>query len=245
MMKFTFTCLTLLVLSSMLYSQTDAKITKGHEGIHKVVVRAVLQTNNYTYLGVRENEDTTWLAVPKMEANPGEIYYYQGGNEMVDFKSSSLNRTFKSVWFLAGVVSENDMLKTTSSPTSSKSASGSKAEESKLDLKIEPVEGGISIGELFANPEKYSGQTVKVKGQVIKFSSSIMGKNWIHLQDGTEFEGQFDFVATTDQIVKQGDVIVAEGKISLNKDFGYGYFYKVIMEESKIQINIEVVQPSR
>jgi len=223
----------LISLGFTLYAQTG-QINPGHEGIHKVVVQAVLQTTNYTYLGVRENEDTTWLAVPKMEAMPGEIYYYQGGNEMVDFRSSSLNRTFKSVWFLGGVISEEDMLKSTSGLTLSQSSPGSKAEESKSDIKIEPVEGGISIGELLANPEKCAGQTVKVKGQVTKFSLSIMGKNWIHLQDGTEFEGQFDFVVTTNEVVKAGDIILLEGTVSVNKDFGYGYFYKVIMEDCKV-----------
>ena len=61
-----------------------------------------------------------------------------------------------------------------------------------------------------------------------------MNKNWIHLQDGTEFDGQFDLTLTTDQQFEVGSVVTMEGKIALDKDFGYGYSYKVLLEDSKI-----------
>jgi hypothetical protein len=61
-----------------------------------------------------------------------------------------------------------------------------------------------------------------------------MNKNWIHLQDGTEFDGQFDLTLTTDQQFEVGSVVTVEGKIALDKDFGYGYSYKVLLEDGKI-----------
>lgn len=227
-------CSLLFAPCSSLYAQTDEQFKAQHPGIHKVTVRAVLQTPNYTYLGARENLDTLWLAVPRMEAAPGEVYYYQGGNEMKDFKSTTLGRTFPSVWFLAGVVREDEFMNTEASTTPKTTPAVAKAGSGKSDEKIEPVAGGVSISELFAHREKYAGQMVKVKGKVTKFSTSIMGKNWIHLQDGTEFDGQFDFVATTDETVEQDRIIVVEGTIAVNKDFGYGYFYKVIMENTRV-----------
>ena len=60
-----------------------------------------------------------------------------------------------------------------------------------------------------------------------------MGKNWVHIQDGTEFEGGFDLTITKDKQASVGETITFEGKIVLDKDFGYGYFYNVLMEDGK------------
>ena len=68
---------------------------------------------------------------------------------------------------------------------------------------------------------------------VTKFNAEIMERNWIHLQDGTEHKGNFDLTVTSDNRVNVGDTICIEGKIALDKDFGYGYFYEIIMEEAK------------
>ena len=105
---------------------------------------------------------------------------------------------------------------------------------SKENIKIEPVQGGISIATLFSDKKNFAGKTVKIHGKVTKVNPSIMGKNWIHLQDGTDFEGLFDLTLTSDFIPELGSIITVEGKISLDKDFGYGYTYPVLMEEGKL-----------
>ncbi|MEI7897164.1 MAG: hypothetical protein WCJ26_09020 [bacterium] len=64
-----------------------------------------------------------------------------------------------------------------------------------------------------------------------------MKKNWIHIQDGTEFSGKFDLTVTTDAEAAVGQTITLEGKITLNKDFGYGYAYEVLMEDATIKNN--------
>ena len=61
-----------------------------------------------------------------------------------------------------------------------------------------------------------------------------MNKNWIHIQDGTDNSGKFDLTVTTDIEVKVGDTITLEGAIALDKDFGFGYKYEVIMEDAKL-----------
>jgi hypothetical protein len=61
-----------------------------------------------------------------------------------------------------------------------------------------------------------------------------MSRNWIHLQDGTNHEGDFDLTITTNEEVNIDDVVVITGKLTLDKDFGYGYFYKLIIEEGKV-----------
>ena len=64
-----------------------------------------------------------------------------------------------------------------------------------------------------------------------------MKRNWIHIQDGTGDENSYDLVVTTNDEVKVGDVITAEGKLAVDKDFGAGYFFPVIIEEAKIVKN--------
>ena len=103
----------------------------------------------------------------------------------------------------------------------------------KINVTVEICEGCIKISDLLTNKKDYSGKVIKVKGQVTKFNPGIMGKNWVHIQDGSEFQGEFDLTITTDIQTSVGELITFEGEIALNKDFGYGYFYNVLMEDGK------------
>jgi len=109
-----------------------------------------------------------------------------------------------------------------------------KAALEKQDITIEKSEGITTIADLYKDLKKFSGTTIRVKGKVTKVNPAIMNKNWIHLQDGTEFDGQFDLTLTSDENFVVGAVVTVEGKIALDKDFGYGYSYKVLLEDSKI-----------
>ena len=102
---------------------------------------------------------------------------------------------------------------------------------------MKAIEGGIRIGELFENKQLYAGKKIKIKGEVTKFSMAIMGKNWVHFQDGTSYEGVYDLMITTQENVQVGDVVVFEGVISLDKDFGAGYFYAIILEDAVLNSN--------
>jgi hypothetical protein len=104
----------------------------------------------------------------------------------------------------------------------------------KLNVVIEPCKDCITITSLLNNKKSFSGKIIKVKGRVTKFNPQIMGKNWVHIQDGTEFNGGYDLTITTNNMVSVGDTLTFEGKIALDKDLGYGYFYSVIMEEGKV-----------
>ena len=104
----------------------------------------------------------------------------------------------------------------------------------KMNVTVEPCAGCITIAKLLENKKTYSGKVIKVKGKVTKYNPSIMGKNWVHIQDGSEFQGGFDLIITTDALVAVGETVTFEGKIALDKDFGYGYLYSILMEEAKV-----------
>jgi hypothetical protein len=246
--------LKIVFLASLVFVACKSKIDPKQAemlklGIHTIVIEDVIQTSQYTYLLFKEtgnpdvNEnDTVWCAVSAMEAKKGDKFYYKGGFPMENFPSKELNRTFAKILFIDDLSKNPDFVKkeiaaipSHNSMSSTDTSLARKPKIEKLDIKIDAVSGGISIGDLFSKKDTYSGKTVKVKGQVIKFSPEIMGKNWIHLQDGTASkDGKFDLTLTTDQTVKVGDIVIFEGKIALNKDLGYDYFYEVLMEDAKV-----------
>jgi hypothetical protein len=226
----------IIAIVSVLVSVGCGSSKEKKSNIHKVVVKEVLQAGEYTYLNVTEDDSTRWVAAPAVEAVVGKTYYYQGGLVMKNFKSVTLKRTFSQVIFIDNISTEpiseaKSNALTTDSATLSKSTG--KPVIVKKDVKVEAVKGGITIAELYKNKASYSGKTVKVRGVLTKINEGIMNKNWFHLQDGTEFGGDFDLTATSaDLTAVVGDTLTLEGKIALDKDFGYSYFYKVIMEEA-------------
>jgi hypothetical protein len=108
-----------------------------------------------------------------------------------------------------------------------------KVSREKINVNIESCEGCITIADLLDNKKSYSGKIVKIKGQVTKFNQSIMGRNWVHIQDGSAYRGDFDLTITTDVVAPIGDTLTFEGTIVLDQDFGYGYKYDVLMENGK------------
>lgn len=217
---------TILACQSKNNSKT---VTDSASNIHEVLVEEIVQVSGYTYLRVKEKNNELWLAAPKMEAITGKIYYYDKGFQITNFKSKELNRTFDSITFIEELSSapiKADNHGALVSPGSSKS------NFVKIDIKISPVEGSISISDLYAQKESFKGKTVTVRGQVTKFSPEIMGKNWIHIQDGSDYQGNFDLTVTSAIKVNPGDTVTLKGIITLNKDLGYGYFFDVIMEDA-------------
>ena len=103
----------------------------------------------------------------------------------------------------------------------------------KMNVKISPCNSCTTISKLLSDKQSLSGKVIRVKGIVTKYNPQILGKNWVHIQDGSEFQGGFDLTITTDKIVSLGDTITIEGKMILDKDFGSGYFYPVLMQDGK------------
>ncbi len=201
--------------------------------IRKAVVQEVVQATSYTYLKVKEADSDFWIAITKREIEAGETISFAGGLEMKNFESKSLQRTFETIYFVDKIVGGKPSV--SASQQSMSMSQGMKPELEKKEISIEPAEGGITIAELFTNRDSYADKTVLIKGQVTKVNRAIMDKNWVHLQDGTGDSGGFDLTITTDEEVKVGDVVTFEGKITLNKDFGAGYSYEVLMEQAKLQ----------
>lgn len=121
--------------------------------------------------------------------------------------------------------------------TESGGSSGAIAPFAEIKVDKAAGENGYTVGEVFANNTKLDGKTVRVQGKVVKFSPNIMGKNWIHIQDGSgdPMSNTHDLVITTSAEPPKGqDIITIEGTVRANKDFGAGYSYVVLVEEAQI-----------
>ena len=199
--------------------------------VHTAVVQEVLQATAYTYLNVKENDTNVWIAVTKREIQPGATISFADGLEMSNFQSKDLQRTFEKVYFVDQVA--GDVPPASAAQPSAGTAHRMKPEMEKQAIPVEPAKGGISIAELFAKRDSYAARTVLIRGQVTKINRAIMGRNWIHLQDGTGDSGSYDLTVTTNDDASVGDIAAFEGTITLNKDFGSGYSYELIMEDAK------------
>ncbi len=211
--------LIMIVLSLTSCNQDKKKQTAGDlpPGTHAVDVIEVIQTSNYTYLQVFENNEKYWIAVAKREAKTGDVLYFTSAMEMKDFHSKELNRNFPLILFVQDPADTPAVVEQQSKP------SGKTPSKRLVDISVEPAAGGITISELYKNKSDYSGKKVKISGVVVKYNFNIMNKNWVHIQDGTESEGSFDLTVTTLETFEEGNVVTFEGIISLDKDFGAGY----------------------
>ena len=196
---------------------------------HQVTVKEVLNATAYTYLLVTEGEKEYWLAIPFTDVKVGKTYTYEGGMEMKKFESKDLKRTFDSVFFVEGLIDPD-------AATAKETAVNPKdvSPDTELSKGITLAKGAISLYDLFSGKDKLAGKTIILTGKVVKFMDDIMSKNWIHLQDGTSYNGFNDITITTSEKVKVDAIVTLKGTVVLNKDLGSGYKYDVLIEEAVV-----------
>ncbi len=196
----------------------------------------VVETMNaggYTYVQVDDGSKKIWAAAPQFPVKVGAQVVVPQGMPMTDFYSKTLDRTFEVVYFVADVqVLGSDSAK---DKIAAAHAAGH-ANAAVVDLSnIQKAPGGQTVAELFANKASLAGKEVVVRGRVVKFTPAVMGKNWLHVRDGTGDAGTNDLTVTTDGVVKVGDMVTVTGTVVLDKDVGAGYVYKVLLEGGKIK----------
>lgn len=210
----------------------------------KPVSGRVLQTissGGYTYVLLKTAKgEKRWLAIPENPGIPtGAEITFRGGVEMTNFESKTLKRTFDRILFSQGPMKPAGKEK---KGKAQQKTSGSKAQIAKSDekIKVEKAAGpnAYTIGEIYAAAGKLSRKKVSIRGKVIKVSSGIMNRNWVHLQDGSgdSRKGTHNLVVTTNDVPAVGDTVTATGTLTKDKDFGGGYRYEVILEKADIVI---------
>lgn len=214
--------------SSEFNNSADLPVTnEGSSKEHRVKVEEVLNTDKYTYLNVTEEGDKFWIAIPRKEVEIGGTYYYKGGLLKRNFESKEYNRVFETIYLVSDI---------TSHPiNSSISMRGNEMKETNKggSINVTPAAGSIRLTELFSNPGKYQGKRIQVTGKCVKVNPMIMDRNWIHIQDGSG-DG-LDLTVTTTENISINAIVSLEGTIALDKDFGAGYKYDIIMEKAVLK----------
>lgn len=242
--------------------ETLAMPKAGQNAAGQTVSGTVVETMNaagYTYALVATGGGENWIAIPETQLEKGSAIQYYQGMVMRDFVSKTLNRTFAAITFSPGLADaaatpetpvENDsfaaaIAKERTAPSASPAAPVPQASGGSVgavvpftDVSLEKASApnGYNVEEVFNKATELDGKKIQVRGKVVKFSPMIMGKNWIHVQDGSgdPMKNTHDLVITTDESAEVGQVAVFEGTLAAQKDFGAGYKYDAIVEQATI-----------
>jgi hypothetical protein len=205
----------------------------------------VLQTMNaggYSYVYIEQADGKkVWVAVAQTPVSVGAQMSFKPGMEMGKFESKALKRTFDSIVFSDGVIS-GSTASAVADPGKGQGASpgssGSIAAKSeKISVTKATGANAYTVESAYKNSSKLNKKTVVIHGQVVKVSGGIMGKNWIHIQDGSGSASKKNHNLVCTSVTDSadvGDVVTITGTLYKDKDFGSGYKYAVIVEEAKI-----------
>jgi hypothetical protein len=189
----------------------------------------------YTYLKLKTASGEEWAAVRQTPVKQGQTVTMSVQMTAEKFESKTLKRTFDRILF--GALEDAG----TAAPAPQAQAQQHMSAPAAADttpIKVAKAEGSDakSVAEVWASRDALKDGKVVVRGKVVKFLGGIMGKNWIHLRDGSGSaeKSDNDITVTTNDTAAIGDVVVISGVVHVDKDFGAGYRYPVIIEEAKV-----------
>lgn len=202
----------------------------------------VKQVENYTYMRLQTADGELWAAIVNAKVKKGETVTVGNAIMMENFESKALKRTFRKIVFgTLGGAGEAAAVPVAPAANSAPLAmyTGKKKLEKINDAPVAKASAANAktVAEIVTQSAALNGKTVSVRGKVVKYNPEIMGVNWIHLRDGSgsEADGSNDLLVTTSATVNVGDVVTAEGVVAVDKDFGAGYSYKVLVEKATVQ----------
>jgi len=211
-------------------------------GVTGVVVET-MDSGGYTYLRLDTAAGDVWAAVKQTTVAKGQTVSVVNAMVMDGFESRTLKRTFDHILFgelsgAAGSVAAGDPPPTPQDQTAMETmAAQHMAGSAEVgDLKVAKAEGpdARTIAEVFGQRDRLKDRPVVVRAKVVKFLAGIMGRNWLHVRDGSGARGEDDLTVTTQDTLAVGDVVTVKGVVHLDRDFGAGYRYPVIVEDASV-----------
>ena len=95
------------------------------------------------------------------------------------------------------------------------------------------AQNGRTVAALFAGRQRDAGQTLRVRGTVIKLTEGVLGKNYLHLWDGSAgAEGPADLTVTSVEPFEIGETVEVEGQLAIDQDVGAGYRYDALLADA-------------
>jgi hypothetical protein len=200
-------------------------------GSVKGKVLEVLDAGSFVYLRLQTKDGETWAAIANAPVKKGTEVTIENVTIMTNFESKVLKRKFDRVVFGsmagAGAAAGGDMAAMHAGVAKTADVG---------DVKVAKASGpdARTVAEVVARKADLKDKTVVVRGKVVKFTGGVLGKNWIHLRDGSgsAADGTNDLLVTTTDEAKIEDIVLVKGVVHLDRDFGSGYSYQVLIEDA-------------
>jgi len=214
-------------------------------GMMRGTVLETMNSGGYTYVLIDTGQDHRWAATQQTVVNAGDVVQMTEGMAMTGFTAKSLNRTFDIIYFVDGMQNLSASPEpaaalpeghpATSLPPGHPSTDGA-ADAAAADATVAALEPGQDIAYLYANKDSLAGQSISLRGKVVKYNEGILGWNFIHLQDGSgdNAAGSNDLTVTSKAQAAVGQTVVVTGTVVLDKDFGAGYTFPVLVEDASV-----------
>jgi len=184
------------------------------------------EAGGYTYVRLNTESGAVWAAGPQVPMEKGTEVSVDTSMPMRNFHSKALDRTFDLIYFVDGFGTEEETYQAVMSQLHGEPGAPRAAPEP-----VTPAPEGNTVAEVLEQPGQFAGKTVRIRARVTRFNPQIMGTNWLHIEDGS---GAGDLTVTSDDEAAEGDIVVVEGVIALDRDFGHGYVYPVIIEGAQL-----------
>lgn len=222
-------------------NSTTAQTPAAAAGYSGTVVET-MNAAGYTYVQVDTGKEKIWAAGPQCAVSPGDTVSIPQGMLKENFSSKTLNRTFEKIYFVDSIIPGSGGKAVCTVPQEKQQGLDGRARTiaqrpAAIDFNgITKPAGGKSVAEIYQDRKALSGTRVTVCGKVVKFSPEIMGRNWAHVQDGTGAAGAHDLTVVTADSAKIGDTVLVNGVVVLDKDFGFGYKYDILIDNATLRV---------
>lgn len=199
------------------------------------IVKEIISTAGYTYALIDTGKSKVWAVAPGAAVKAGDTVTVSGVMPMENYKSKTLNRTFDFVYFAGSIARNGEQRKRPVSPSPHSTNSSTIVPMAKLDFsKIKKPLHGVTIADMYTQKDALIGKKVVFAARVVKITYAILGKNWLHVQDGTGDAGSNDLTVTTVDNSSPGNTVIVEGTLAKDKKIGNGDTYGVIVENAKL-----------
>lgn len=227
----------MIVASSFVFAGEKPASTPPASAVVTGEVLEVKDVESYTYLRLKTKDGETWAAVSRAPVRKGAQVTIVNPMVMNNFESKSLKKTFPTILF--GTLGNAGGSAPPAGKDMAAAHSGMVKTPDAGDIHVPKASGANArtVAEIITKGAELKDKPVLVRGKVVKYTPGIMGKNWIHLRDGSgsAADNTNDIIVTTTNQAKTGDIVTAKGIVRTDKDFGSGYAYKLLIEEATLQ----------
>lgn len=211
-------------------AETSERLLSPAQGNLAGTAMQTMDVSQYTYVEIDTGKGLAWVAGPLTKVNVGDTVEATNGIPMIDFRSTTLDRTFDEIHLVSAI-----RVKSQQKSSSESAPGGGNATATPQVSGVERIENGHTVSEIIAGRTSLAGSEVTVRGKVIKMNAGIMGRNWLHLSDGTVGpNGEQEVTVTTEGVAAVGSTVVVRGTVATDRDLGSGYKYSVLIENAKV-----------